>query len=123
METASYSQSLANSLTASTILPGVILFPEGTLRGSDCPVAKTLTLEPPTSTTRILVGVAAADDGESLGVSSTIIGGLIATTSTESPRPKSECCEILCLATGIQFPSSQRLKGRLSEQQCDCPRV
>src|SRR5229473_2853541 len=52
-------QSLTHSLTTRTILPAVIVGPEGILRGSFCPVASSLMFVPPTSTTRTLGAFAA----------------------------------------------------------------
>src|SRR5579863_1140090 len=49
IDTTSYFQSLAISLTPETICFGVIFGPDGNFRGSFCPVARTLTLVPPTS--------------------------------------------------------------------------
>src|ERR1700730_14558012 len=54
MERRSYSQSLVASLTCLTMLPGVMVGPEGKRRGSFWPDASVLTLVPPTSITRIL---------------------------------------------------------------------
>src|SRR5467141_1194428 len=62
MEMRSYSQSLVASLICFTILPGVMVGPEGKRRGSFWPVASILTLVPPTSMTRILGGLADAFD-------------------------------------------------------------
>ncbi len=45
-------QSLTHSLTTRTILPAVMVGPEGILRGSFCPVASSLMFVPPTSMTR-----------------------------------------------------------------------
>src|SRR5262245_26289903 len=53
---ASYSQSAVSSRTASTILPGVIVFPDGVLRGSFWPDRRTLSLVPPMSTARMVFG-------------------------------------------------------------------
>src|ERR1700688_1150451 len=62
MERRSYSQSLVASLTCFTMLPGVMVGPEGKRRGSFCPVASILTLVPPTSMTRIFGDLAGAFD-------------------------------------------------------------
>src|SRR3954471_8355335 len=56
MDTASYSQSPANSWTASISRAGVSFLPEVALRGSVWPVARILNLVPPMSMTRIFVG-------------------------------------------------------------------
>src|SRR5262245_28540521 len=53
---ASYSQSAVNSRTASTILPGVIVFPDGVLRGAFWPDRRTLSLVPPMSMARMVFG-------------------------------------------------------------------
>src|SRR6266850_1960648 len=58
-DTRSNFQSFTHSLTTRTILPAVIVGPDGILRGSFCPVASILMFVPPTSTTRTL-GVFAA---------------------------------------------------------------
>src|SRR5258708_2170664 len=58
-DTRSYFQSLTHSLTTRTILPAVIVGPEGILRTSFCPVASILMFVPPTSTTRTLGAFAA----------------------------------------------------------------
>src|SRR5260370_33448218 len=52
-------QSLTHSLTTRTILPAVMVGPEGILRGSFCPVASSLMFVPPTSITRTLGAFAA----------------------------------------------------------------
>src|ERR1700674_48576 len=57
--TRSYFQSLTHALTSRTILPAVIVGPDGILRGSFCPVASSLMLVPPASMTRTF-GVFAA---------------------------------------------------------------
>src|SRR5215831_15866948 len=51
MATTSYFQSLASSLAPATICSAVRVGPEANFRGSLCPVARSLTLVPPTSTT------------------------------------------------------------------------
>src|SRR5712664_4767931 len=51
-DTLSNFQSFTHFLTTRTILPAVIVGPEGILRGSFCPVASSLMLVPPTSMTR-----------------------------------------------------------------------
>src|SRR5580658_266617 len=51
IDTTSYFQSLVSSLTPETICRGVIFGPDGNFRGSFRPVARTLTVVPPTSTT------------------------------------------------------------------------
>src|SRR5712692_11132346 len=58
-DTRSNFQSLTHALTSRTILPAVMVGPEGILRGSFCPVASSLMLVPPVSTTRTF-GVFAA---------------------------------------------------------------
>src|SRR5215831_10126167 len=51
IDTTSYFQSLVICLTPETIWLGFIFGPDGNLRRSFCPVARTLTLVPPTSIT------------------------------------------------------------------------
>src|SRR6266850_4427045 len=58
-DTLSNFQSFTHFLTTRTILPAVIVGPEGILRGSFCPVASSLMLVPPVSMTRTF-GVCAA---------------------------------------------------------------
>src|SRR5579859_1061793 len=56
MVTTSYGQSFTRFFTWRTILAAVIVGPEGISRRSFCPLARTLTWVPPTSTTRTLRG-------------------------------------------------------------------
>src|SRR2546422_10070708 len=87
METASYSQSDVSSLIFSTSLPGVRRLPDDALRGFVCPVARILSLVPPMSTTRTLLGGRSTGGDGGLGVSSTTIGLRgVATTSTPDDR-------------------------------------
>src|SRR5246127_996125 len=51
-DTQSNFQSRTDFLTTRIILPGVMVGPDGYLRGSVCPLASILTLVPPTSITR-----------------------------------------------------------------------
>src|SRR5580704_10071363 len=55
MATTSYFQSLVICFTPATICLGVIFGPDGNFLGSFCPVARTLTLVPPTSTTSTFI--------------------------------------------------------------------
>src|SRR5262245_36742425 len=57
-DTTSYSQSAVSFFTPATMARGVSRGPESMVRFKVCPVASSLTREPPTSTTRILF-----DDG------------------------------------------------------------
>src|ERR1700704_4850451 len=58
-DTRSNFQSLTQALTSRTILPAVMVGPEGILRGSFCPVASSLMLVPPVSMTRTFGAFAA----------------------------------------------------------------